>query len=172
MQHDCLQWPKLVLPRPKSMHITTVSKENREMADRLHGIILKNKESQNEYCRAVNRVASKELKSYFQSKCGKLKRFDRSLVHEVSIAFPQTLPVVRYENYAGAWMATDSIISSADEASMLKVSIQCDKSAVSEYADLLERYLLPFDIYHLIRKHKMFIEVDLYKFKKMENLYR
>jgi hypothetical protein len=153
------------------MHVTTFSEENWEMADRLHGIILKNKETQNEYCRAINLVTSKELKSYFQSKCDKLKRFDGSLVHEVSVAFPQILPIVRSKNYTGTWMSTDSINNSADEASMLKVSIQCDKAAVGEYADLLERYLLPFDIYHLIRKHKMFIEVDLYKFKKMEDLY-
>ena len=54
---------------------------------------------------------------------------------------------------------------------MLKACIQGDRAAAREYADLLEKYSLPFDVYHVIKKHKMFIELDLHKASKIKDLH-
>lgn len=85
------------------------------------------------------------------------------------MAFPESRPTTWSENHTGPWIDTEALLCSTDDASMLKAAIAGDWAAVSDYTDMLEESLLPFDIYHLIRKHKMRIEVDLHKFKRIED---
>ncbi len=154
------------------MYVTISKQNNEEMASRLQGIILRNYESRNAYGKAVDLAVSSYLKSYFRRKCVNGKRFDRSLNREVSIAFLESQPTAWHQNHTDPWMDAEGLLCSVDDASMLKVAIAGDRAAVSEYNEVLEGRLFPFEIHHLIRKHKMRIEVDLYKFKKMGDLGR
>ncbi|MCM4166601.1 hypothetical protein KCTC52924_03541 [Arenibacter antarcticus] len=153
------------------IHLNIDNEYDAKIAIQLYGVILKNKESKNAYCKAMERAVSADLKTYFQDKFTKYKRFDETLAREVSVAFPQLLPVAWRNNNRDFWIDTETIFRLSDDASMLKACIQGDRAAVREYADLLEKYSLPFDVYHVIRKHKMFIEVDLHKVSKIKDLY-
>lgn len=141
-----------------------------EIASKLHWIILKNMELEINYLKMTNFVASRNLKTYFLKKSSDLKKFTESLKYEVSIAYPKlfTNALVKYSLQ---WLDPVAILQSTDDATMFELSLNGDRKAVREYENLLNKYLIPFEIYHHIRKHKMWIEVNLIKFTKMEDLY-
>ncbi|WP_026809927.1 ferritin family protein [Arenibacter latericius] len=155
----------------KMMHLNIDNEYEAKLAILLHGVILKNKESESAYCKAMERAVSADLKAHFQDKFTKHKRFDETLTREVSVAFSQLPPVAWRNSNKDLWIDTETIVRLSDDASMLKVCIQGDRAAVREYAVLLEKYSLPFDVYHVIRKHKMFIELDLHKASKIKDLH-
>lgn len=125
-----------------------------EIASKLHWIILKNMELEINYLKVTNFVASRNLKTYFLKKSSDLKKFTESLKYEVSIAYPQLFPNA-LAKYTLQWLDPVAILQSTDEATIFELSLYGDRKAVREYENLLNKYLIPFEIYHLIRKHKM-----------------
>ncbi|GGW24381.1 DUF2383 domain-containing protein [Arenibacter certesii] len=145
------------------IHSNMENKSGPEIANRLYQVIQKNKASEEAYSKAANKVISANLKSHFQEIYTKRKRFDQTLTKEVSRIFPEPLPVAWKDNHIDLWIDIESIIRSSDDVTILNACLQGDRLAVREYNELLEKYSLPFEVYHAIRKHKMFIEVDLQK---------
>ncbi|WP_031442451.1 hypothetical protein [Arenibacter algicola] len=152
------------------MYQTSQIENQVEIASKLHWIILKNMELEINYLKVTNFVASRNLKTYFLKKSSDLKKFTESLKYEVSIAYPQLFPNA-LAKYTLQWLDPVAILQSTDEATIFELSLYGDRKAVREYENLLNKYLIPYEIYHLIRKHKMWIEVNLIKFTKMEDLY-
>ncbi len=138
---------------------------------KLGEIIKRNKEAENSYRGASDRVGNSGLSSFFRRRSEQWKKFGASLKHEIAVAFPALAAVNDLPGHIkDTWLDTAALSSSDSDASMLQISMQGDRAAVKTYGKLLEGNKLPFTIYQLIRKHKMRIEVDLFKIKGLSDL--
>lgn len=93
---------------------------------------------------------------YFQRKSNQWKKFGNSLKIKAMVAFPSGIRPKEE-------MDIMEIPSLDNGATTIKNFSQRERAEVEEYRKILEGQRLPFEIYQIIRKHKMWIEVDLSK---------
>ena len=123
---------------------------------KLKEIMRRNKEVEKAYHHAANRADNKKLIHYFGRKSKEWKNFGEALKSKVRAALP-----ARGEQKVA--MDVMEMPSLDNGATTLNRFSQRERAEVEEYRKILEEQKLPFDIYHLIRIHKMWIEVDLSK---------
>ncbi|WP_157943806.1 MULTISPECIES: hypothetical protein [Arenibacter] len=123
---------------------------------KLWEIMRRNKEEEKAYHYAANSADDKKLMHYFRGKSMECKKFGKALKIKVMAAFP-----------AGGGPKSEMDIVEMplleSGATTLKRFSLRERADVDDYREILENQKLPFDIYQLIRKHKMWIEVDLSK---------
>lgn len=123
---------------------------------KLRGIMQRNKEEEKAYHYAANSADDKKLTNYFRRKSKECKKFGKALKIKVMAAFP-----------AGGGPETEIDIVELplleSGATTLKRFSLRERADVDDYRKILEGQKLPFEIYELIRKHKMWLEVDLSK---------
>ncbi|MCK0147268.1 PA2169 family four-helix-bundle protein [Arenibacter sp. F26102] len=123
---------------------------------KLKEIMRRNKEVEKAYHNAANNSDNKKLIHYFRRKSKEWKNFGESLKIKVRAALPAS-------GEQKVEMDVMEMPSLDNGDTTLKRFSQRERAEVDEYRKILEGQKLPFDIYHLIRIHKMWIEVDLSK---------
>lgn len=123
---------------------------------KLREIMRRNKVEEKAYHYAANSADDKKLTHYFRRKSKECKKFGKALKIRVMAVFP-----------AGGGPKTEMDIVELplleSGATTLKRFSLRERADVHDYSKILEGPKLPFEIYELIRKHKMWIEVDLSK---------
>ncbi|MBC8769865.1 hypothetical protein H4O18_17835 [Arenibacter sp. BSSL-BM3] len=123
---------------------------------KLKEIMRRNKEVEKAYHNAANSTDNKKRIHYFRRKSKEWKKFGEALKNKVRAALPA-------KGELKPEMEDMEMPSLDNGATTLKKFSQRERAEVDDYRKILEGQKLPFDIYHLIRKHKMWIEVDLSK---------
>ncbi len=124
----------------------------------------RNKEVEKAYHNAAESAENEKLIRCFRRRSDVRKKFGESLKIEVMASFPKG-------GGPKAGMDIRKMPSLKSGASMLKIFSKRARAEMAEYRKILEGQELPFEIYQIIRKHKMRIELDMLKSKDMSDLF-
>ncbi len=131
---------------------------------KLWKLMYRNTQVEKAYHNAAENMDNKKLIHCFRKRSEERKRFGESLRNEIMAAFP-----LGGDQKASMHISEIPILDNG--ASMLKIFARRDRSEVDKYGKILEVQNLPFEIYQLIRKHKMRIEVELFKVRDISDLH-
>lgn len=137
----------------------TISKGTLE---KLREIMRRNKEVAKDYKNAADKADNKKLKQYFKEKSKECKKFGKAMKIKLMAKFPVGGGPKKEINVMELPLSESGAIT-------LKRFWIRERADVDDYRKIMEGQKLPFEIYHLIRKHKMWLEVDLSKSMLRDN---
>lgn len=142
-----------------------------KVGNQLNGLLEKTYDAEKGFRKAAENVEHAGLKNYFNQKAQERYDFGHELKQEIN-SFGQE--VDKGGSFTGsahrAWMDVKSFLSLDNEESMLEEAIRGEKSAVSEYDEVLSETSLPQSTQNVLMKQKNSIESGLNTIKRLEDL--
>ena len=142
-----------------------------EVGEKLNDLLEKTYDAEKGYKKAAENTDEVALKNFFNRKAQERYDFGHELKTEIR-SFGQD--VDKGGSTTGtlhrAWMDVKALFSTDDAESMLEEAIRGEKSAVSEYEDVLSETSLPSTTKSLLETQKRSIENDLSRIKSMEDI--
>ncbi|MBV7267845.1 ferritin-like domain-containing protein [Winogradskyella luteola] len=143
-----------------------------EVGNKLNDLLEKTYDAEKGFKKASENVENPYLKSYFDNKAQERYNFGHELKQEIK-AFNQD--VDKGGSVAGklhrGWMDVKNLFSSDNAESMLEEAIRGEKSAVSEYNEVLSETSLPTSTKSILEAQKNTIESGLSKIRSLEDLH-
>lgn len=148
-----------------------MSTYTKEVGKKLNSLLEKTYDAEKGFKKASENVENIALKNYFKNKAQERYNFGHELKSEIS-SFNQKIDKGGSITGAAhrAWMDVKALFSSDDEESMLEEAIRGEKSAVSEYNEVLSETSLPASTKSLLSLQKSHIENGLSRIKTLEDL--
>lgn len=135
----------------------------KNIEDRMKQIIEKNEDSVMGFEKAAENAKEIGIKKYFEQRAEKRKVFVKTL-HNATPAL-QTGDREIEGSVKGtmhrAWMDTKAFFSEDNDEAMLEESVRGDKSAISEYNEILTDSMVPHRLREIIREQRDEIQNDL-----------
>ena len=135
----------------------------KNIEDRMKQIIEKNEDSVMGFEKAAENAKEIGIKKYFEQRAEKRKVFVKTL-HNATPAL-QTGDREIEGSVKGtmhrAWMDTKAFFSEDNDEAMLEESVKGDKSAISEYNEILTDSMVPHRLREIIREQRDEIQNDL-----------
>ncbi|ULC59125.1 PA2169 family four-helix-bundle protein [Flaviramulus sp. BrNp1-15] len=148
-----------------------MSNYTKEIGDKLNDLLEKTYDAEKGFKKAADNVDNAALKSYFNQKAQERYDFGHELKSELK-SFNQDID--KGGSIAGdahrAWMDIKAMFSSENEESMLEEAIRGEKSAISEYREVINETALPFSTKSILESQKNKIESGLSRIKTLEDL--
>ena len=142
-----------------------------EVGKKLNSLLEKTYDAEKGFQKAADNVDNVALKNYFKQKAQERYDFGHELKSEIR-SFNQDID--KGGSFAGsahrAWMDVKALFSSDDEESMLEEAIRGEKSAVSEYDEVLNETSLPASTKSILSSQRSRIESGLNRIKTLEDL--
>ncbi len=142
------------------------------ISEKLNDILEKTYDAEKGFKKAAENVKNPALKSYFKQKADERYNFGHELKSEIK-SFGED--VDKGGSITGtihrAWMDTKALFSTEDEESMLEEAIRGEKSAISEYDDVISDTALPESTKSILTSQKTRIEKGLSRIKSLEDLH-
>ncbi len=143
-----------------------------EVGNKLNDLLEKTYDAEKGFKKASENVENPYLKSYFDNKAQERYNFGHELKQEIK-AFNQDVDKggsVTGKLHRG-WMDVKNLFSSDNAESMLEEAIRGEKSAVSEYNEVLSETNLPRSTKSILEAQKSTIESGLSKIRSLEDLH-
>lgn len=142
-----------------------------EVGQKLNSLLEKTYDAEKGFQKAADNVDNVALKNFFTRKAQERYDFGHELKSEIR-SFNQE--VDKGGSLTGsahrAWMDIKALFSTDDEESMLEEAIRGEKSAVSEYNEVLNETSLPASTKSLLASQKNKIESGLSQIRTLEDL--
>ena len=142
-----------------------------EVGQKLNSLLEKTYDAEKGFQKAADNVDNIALKNFFTRKAQERYDFGHELKSEIR-SFNQE--VDKGGSLTGsahrAWMDIKALFSTDDEESMLEEAIRGEKSAVSEYNEVLNETSLPASTKSLLASQKNKIESGLSQIRTLEDL--
>ena len=142
-----------------------------KVGNKLNDLLEKTYDAEKGFKKAAENVDHAGLKNYFNQKAQERYEFGHELKQEIN-AFGQEVDKggSLTGNAHRAWMDVKAFLSLDNEESMLEEAIRGEKSAVSEYDEVLSETSLPQSTQNILLKQKNSIESGLSTIKRLEDL--
>jgi len=138
----------------------------------LNDLLEKTYDAEKGFKKAAENVDNPRLRSYFKQKADERYSFGHDLKAEIK-SFGED--VDKGGSATGAvhrtWMDVKSLFSADSEESMLEEAIRGEKSAISEYEEVINDAAIPETTHSLLVSQKNQIESGLSKIKSLEDLH-
>jgi uncharacterized protein (TIGR02284 family) len=138
----------------------------------LNDLLEKTYDAEKGFKKAAENVDNPRLRSYFKQKADERYSFGHDLKAEIK-SFGED--VDKGGSATGAvhrtWMDVKSLFSADSEESMLEEAIRGEKSAISEYEEVINDVAIPETTRSLLVSQKNQIESGLSKIKSLEDLH-
>jgi uncharacterized protein (TIGR02284 family) len=138
----------------------------------LNDLLEKTYDAEKGFKKAAENVDNPRLRSYFKQKADERYSFGHDLKAEIK-SFGED--VDKGGSATGAvhrtWMDVKSLFSADSEESMLEEAIRGEKSAISEYEEVINDAAIPETTRSLLVSQKNQIESGLSKIKSLEDLH-
>ncbi|MFD1062685.1 PA2169 family four-helix-bundle protein [Winogradskyella litorisediminis] len=148
-----------------------MSNYTEEVGNKLNGLLERTYDAEKGYKKAAENVNHSALKTFFKAKAQQRYDFGHQLKSEIK-SFNQEVDKGGSLKGAAhrAWMDTKALFSTDNSEAMLEEAIRGEKSAVSEYNDVLNETTLPTSTKSLLKSQKNVIENELNRIKTLEDL--
>lgn len=144
----------------------------KNIEDRMKQIIEKNEDSVKGFEKAAENAKERGIQNYFKQRAEKRRLFIKTL-HNATPAL-QTGSMEIEGSVKGtmhrAWMDAKTFFSGDTDEAMLEESVRGDKSAISEYNELLTDSMVPYRIREIIREQRDEIQNDLETLQILEEI--
>ncbi len=144
----------------------------KNIEERMKQIIEKNEDSVKGFEKAAENAKERGIKNYFEKRAEKRKLFIKTL-HNATPAL-QTGNMEIDGSVKGTmhrmWMDTKTFFTGDTDEAMLEESVRGDKSAISEYNELLTDTMVPHRIREIIREQRDEIKNDLETLQILEEI--
>lgn len=141
------------------------------VGEKLNDLLEKTYDAENGFKKAAENVDNSALKSYFKQKAEERYDFGHELKSELK-SFNQDID--KGGSITGSvhrtWMDVKALFSSENEESMLEEAIRGEKSAISEYNEVINETSLPSSTKSILEAQKNKIETGLSRIKTLEDL--
>tara|TARA_R110002049_G_scaffold90303_2_gene226511 strand:- start:666 stop:1115 length:450 start_codon:yes stop_codon:yes gene_type:complete len=142
------------------------------ISNKLNDILEKTYDAEKGFKKAAENVNNPALKSYFKQKADERYNFGHQLKSEIK-SFGED--VDKGGTLTGkvhrAWMDTKALFSTDNEESMLEEAIRGEKSAISEYDEVISESTLPQSTKSILISQKTQIENGLSRISSLEDLH-
>lgn len=142
-----------------------------EVGKKLNELLERTYDAEKGYKTAAENINHTGLKNYFNSKAQQRYDFGHELKSEIK-SFGQE--VDKGGSIKGslhrAWMDTKALFSSENEESMLEESIRGEKTAVSDYNEVINETSLPASTKSILQDQRSKIEAGLNTIKGLEDI--
>ncbi|APY00829.1 uncharacterized protein (TIGR02284 family) [Lacinutrix venerupis] len=142
-----------------------------EVGKKLNELLERTYDAEKGYKKAAENINHTGLKNYFNSKAQQRYDFGHELKSEIK-SFGQE--VDKGGSIKGslhrAWMDTKALFSSENEESMLEESIRGEKTAVSDYNEVINETSLPASTKSILQDQRSKIEAGLNTIKGLEDI--
>lgn len=143
-----------------------------KISGKLNDLLEKTYDAEKGFKKAAENVKNPALQSYFKQKADERYSFGHDLKAEIK-SFGED--VDKGGSATGAvhrtWMDVKALFSADNEESMLEEAIRGEKSAISEYEDVISDASLPNSTKSILLAQKRQIENGLSKIKSLEDLH-
>ena len=144
----------------------------KNIEDRMKQIIEKNEDSVKGFEKAAENAKERGIQNYFKQRAEKRRLFIKTL-HNATPAL-QTGSRKIEGSVKGtmhrAWMDAKTFFSGDTDEAMLEESVRGDKSAISEYNELLTDSMVPHRIREIIKEQRDEIQNDLETLQILEEI--
>ena len=144
----------------------------KNIENRIKQIIEKNEDSVKGFEKAAENAKERGIKNYFEQRAQKRKLFIKTL-HNATPAL-QTGTMEIDGSVKGTmhrmWMDTKTFFTGDTDEAMLEESVRGDRSAISEYNELLTDAMVPHRIREIIKEQRDEIKNDLETLQILEEI--
>jgi uncharacterized protein (TIGR02284 family) len=139
--------------------------------NKIKAIIEKNEDSVKGFEKASENAKEIGIKAYFEKRADQRRLFVKTLHNAV--------PELKTENADDgtakgsihrAWMDVKAFFSGDNDEAMLEEAVRGDKSAISEYNEMLAETMIPHRVKEIIREQRDAIQNDLETSKILEEI--
>ena len=144
----------------------------KNIENRIKHIIEKNEDSVKGFEKAAENAKERGIKNYFEQRAQKRKLFIKTLHNATPPLKTGTMKIdgsVKGTMHR-MWMDTKTFFSGDTDEAMLEESVRGDKSAISEYNELLTDTMVPHRIREIIREQRDEIKNDLETLQILEEI--
>jgi|SRR6056297_109689 len=144
----------------------------KNIENRMKQIIEKNEDSVKGFEKAAENAKERGIKNYFEQRAQKRKLFIKTLHNATPALKTGTMEIdgsVKGTMHR-MWMDTKTFFSGDTDEAMLEESVRGDKSAISEYNELLTDTMVPHRIREIIREQRDEIKNDLETLQILEEI--
>lgn len=138
--------------------------------NRIKELIEKNEDSIKGFEKAAENAKELSTKEYFQTRAAQRKLFVKTL-HNATPALKTGNTEIEGSTKGAMhrnWMDVKAFFSSDNDEVMLEEAIRGDKSAISEYNDILGETMVPYRIKEIIKEQRDEIQNDIETSKILE----
>ena len=138
--------------------------------NKIQELIEKNEDSVKGFEKAAENASEVGTKSYFQKRAEQRKLFAKTLHNATPALNTGTMEIEGTTKGAihRTWMDAKAFLSVDNDEAMLEEAIRGDKSAISEFNEILAETLVPFRMKEIIKEQRDAIQNDLETSKILE----
>ncbi len=138
--------------------------------DRIKELIEKNEDSVKGFEKAAENAKEVSTREYFQKRAEQRKLFAKTL-HNATPALKTGNTEIEGTTKGAAhrtWMDVKAFFSSDNDEAMLEEAVRGDKTAISEYNEVLAETMVPYRMKEIIKEQRDEIQNDLETSKILE----